>query len=134
MAANLALWATTRERYGVALAGHVRAAACALALAAPERALPHVEAALQLAKQYLPDSFYLPELWLVVAQAMLALGREAEARRAVADGRAWVMTVHDAQVPAEFRDSFLRRNPVNHEILALAQSLAGAADATPARP
>ena len=134
MAANLALWATTRERYGVALAGHVRAAACALALAAPERALPHVEAALQLAKQYLPDSFYLPELWLVVAQAMLALGREAEARRALADGRAWVMAVHDAQVPAEFRDSFLRRNPVNHEILALVQSLAGATDATPARP
>ena len=68
LAANLALWATTRERHGVALSGHVRAAACALVLGAPARALPHVEAARRLATRYLPDSFYLPELWLVSAQ------------------------------------------------------------------
>ena len=126
LAANLALWATTRERFGVALAGHVRAAACALALAAPARALPHVEAALHLARQYVPDSFYLPEMWLVAAQAMAALGRDADARRAIADGQAWVMKAHDTQVPAEFRDSFLHRNPVNRELLALVARLARA--------
>ncbi len=120
MATNLALWATTRERYGVALAGHVRAAACALALAAPTRALPHVEAALHLAKQYQPDSFYLPEVWLVAAQTSAALGRDTDARQAVADGVAWLMAAHDSQVPPEFRDSFLHRNPVNRDLLALA--------------
>ena len=125
MATNLALWATTRERYGVALAGHVRAAACALALAAPARALPHVEAALHLAKQYQPDSFYLPEMWLVAAQTLAALGRDADARRSVADGVAWLMAVHDAHVPPEFRDSFLHRNPVNRELLALASRWVG---------
>ena len=125
MATNLALWATTRERYGVALAGHVRAAACALALAAPTRALPHVEAALHLAKQYQPDSFYLAEVWLVAAQTLAALGRDADARRAVADGVAWLMAVHDAHVAPEFRNSFLHRNPVNRELLALASRLAG---------
>ena len=62
LAAGLAAWATTRERHGVALSGHVRAAACALALGAPNRAWPHVEAALHLARTYLPDSFYLPEM------------------------------------------------------------------------
>jgi tetratricopeptide (TPR) repeat protein len=120
MAANLALWATTRERYGVALAGHVRAAASALARGAHARALPHVEAALHLAKQYVPDSFYLPEMWLVAAKAFGAVGRPADARRAAADGQAWVGRVHDGHVPPEFRQSFLQRNPINRELLLLA--------------
>ncbi len=120
MAASLAVWAGARERFGVALAGHVRAAACALRLGAAARALPHAEAALHLARNYQPDSFYLPEAWLVAAQALAALGREAEARRAVDDGLAWVREVHDQHVPPEFRDSFLHRNPVNRELLALA--------------
>jgi len=120
LATHLALWATTRERYGVALSGHVRAGACALALGAPARALPHVEAALHLARQYLPDSFYLPEMWLVAAQTYAALERSGDARRAMADGQAWIGRTHDTQVPAEFRDSFLQRNPVNRELLALA--------------
>jgi len=120
LAASLALWATTRERYGLALSGHVRAAACALTQDAPTRAQPHVEAALHLAKQYLPDNFYLPELWLVAAQVFAALGRQADALRAAADGQAWVRNVHDTQVPPEFRDSFLQRNPVNRELFALA--------------
>ncbi len=117
LAANLALWATTRERHGVALSGHVRAAACALALDAPARAQPHVEAALRLAHRYLPDSFYLPEMWLVAARVLTALGRDADARRAVADGQAWVRKVHDTHVPAAWRESFLHRNPVNRELL-----------------
>lgn len=120
LAANLALWATTRERHGVALSGHVRAAACALAGDAPARALPHVEASMQLATRYLPDSFYLPEMWLVSAQVLAALDRKPAARRAAADGQAWVKRVHRTQVPAEFRESFLHRNPVNSGLLALA--------------
>lgn len=119
LAAGLALWATTRERYGVALAGHVRAAACALAQGAPARAFPHVDAALHLARHYLPDSFYLAELWLVAAQALEALGRDGDARRTAAEGLDWMTRVHDAQVPAQFRASFLERNPVNRELLAL---------------
>ena len=119
MAANLALWATARERHGVALSGHVRAAACALALDAPARALPHVEAALRLARRYLPDSFYLPEIWLVAARTLATLGRDAAARKACAEGRAWIQRAHDTQVPDEFRESFLRRNPVNSELLSL---------------
>ncbi len=125
MAASLAAWAGARERYGVALAGHVRAAACALRLEAPARALPHAEAALHLARTYQPDSFYLPELWLVAAQALHSLGRAADARRAAYDGLAWVRAVHDAHVPGAFQDSFLHRNPVNRELQALAARLGG---------
>ena len=46
------------------------------------------------------------------------LGREPAARRAAADGQAWVREVHDKHVPAEFRDSFLHRNAINRELLA----------------
>jgi hypothetical protein len=101
----------------------VRAAACALSLGAPTRAAPHAEAALHLARSYQPDSFYLGEAWLVAAQAMQALGRDLEARRAASDGAAWVRALHDAHVPAEFQDSFLHRNPVNHELLARAAAV-----------
>lgn len=133
LAAGLALWATTRERYGVALAGHVRAAACALAQGAPARAFPHVDAALHLAKRYLPDTFYLAELWLVSAQVLEALGRDAAARGTLADGLAWVKGVHDTQVPPQFRASFLERNPVNRELLALNARMRPSAALPPAR-
>ena len=120
LAAGVAAWATRRERLGLALAGHTRAAACALALGRAARALPHVETALHLAAEYQPDTYYLPELWLVAAQVFEALARHDDARRAARDGHAWVMAVHDAHVAPEFRESFLHRNPVNRELLGLA--------------
>jgi hypothetical protein len=120
MAADLALWAGARERHGVALSGHVRAAACALAQGAPARALPQVQAALHLAQNFQPDSFYLPELWLVAARVRLALQQPEEAGRLAALGMCWVRTVHEQHVPAEFRESFLQRNPVNLALAALA--------------
>ena len=67
-----------------------------------------------------PDTYYLPELWLVAAQVFEALARHDDARRAARDGHAWVMAVHDAHVAPEFRESFLHRNPVNRELLGLA--------------
>jgi DNA-binding SARP family transcriptional activator len=123
MATGLAAWASARERFGVALAGHVRAAACALAQGAAARALPQVEAALNLARDHQPDSFYLPEAWLVAARVHVALGRADEAARMARTGRDWVMAVHDAQVPAAFQASFLQRNAVNRELLELAATL-----------
>jgi len=123
LGASLAVWAAARERFGVALSGHVRAAACGLALGAPARAQPHVEAALALAREHQPDTFYLPELWLVAAKVFQALGRMADARRAAETGREWVMAVHDRHVPDNFRHSFLQRNPTNQELLPLAARL-----------
>jgi len=120
MATSLAAWASARERLGVALAGHVRAAACALAQQAPRRALPHVEAALHLAQERQPDSFYLPELWLVAAQVHLALGQTEAATGQLRTGMAWLRQTTTQQVPEAFQQSFLQRNPVNAALLALA--------------
>jgi hypothetical protein len=120
LGASLAAWASVRERFGVALAGHVRAAGAAATLSAWARALPHVEAALDLAREHQPESFYVAELWLAAGRVYLGLGRHEDAQRVLAAGRAWVMARHDADVPEAFRASFLQRNAVNRELLALA--------------
>lgn len=113
IATSLAAWASARERLGVALAGHVRAAACALAQGAATRARPHAEAALHLAREREPDSFYLPELWLVAGDVEAALGHAARAASRWREGLDWVQRVADTHVPAPYRDSFLQRNAVN---------------------
>jgi tetratricopeptide (TPR) repeat protein len=120
LAAGLATWASVNERFGLALSAHVRAAGCAAQQGGWRRALPHAEAALALARDHQPESFYLGELWLVAGRVYLGLECAADARRVLAAGRDWVMGLHDAHVPADFRESFLHRNPVNRELLALA--------------
>ena len=130
IAASLAEWARGQERLGLAMSGHVRAAAAALHLHEQseddptllERAQSHARKALRLARGYQPDSFYQAEIWLVAAKALLATGMAAEARVALVDGRAWVVRVHATQVPSAFQNSFLERNPVNRELLALART------------
>ena len=119
LATSLAAWASVRERLGMALAGHVRAAACALALGAPQRARPHAEAALHLAAERRPDSFYLPELWLVAGQVEAALGHADAASAHWQAGAAWVQHAAGGLPPA-FCDSFLQRNAVNAALLAAA--------------
>ena len=126
LAAGLAAWALARERFGLALAAHSRAASCALAQGAARRAAPHVEIALQLARDYQPDVFYLPELWWVAAQVHGALGQAGARQQALIDGARWVARAAELHVPAEFSDSFLRRNRVNAELLSAARA-AGAA-------
>jgi DNA-binding SARP family transcriptional activator/tetratricopeptide (TPR) repeat protein len=117
LATSLAAWAGARGRLGIALAGHVRAAACALALGAPRRARPHAEAALHLSAEHQPDSFYLPEMWLVAGQVNAALERHAVAAQLWNEGAAWVRRTAATDVPPEYQDSFLHRNPVNAALL-----------------
>ncbi len=124
MAKDLAAWSEARERFGLALAAHGRAAHCALACGAPARALPHLQAALQFAQGYQPDVYYLPELWWTAAQVYAALG-DAEARwRAVDEGARWVRDVAAQHVPEAFQHSFLNRNPVNADLLRWARTSA----------
>jgi DNA-binding SARP family transcriptional activator len=123
MALDLVSWALARERFGLALAAHARAARCALALGAPQRALPHLEAACGLAASNQPDVFYLPELWWVAAQVHAARGQEAGRRQAIEAGAAWVRRVAHAHVPPALQDSFLRRNRINADLLAWARAL-----------
>ena len=123
LAVGLAAWASARERHGMALAAHVRAAMVALSIREWRRALPHVEAALRLALEFDMDSMYRGELWLAAHRAYAAAGEDAYARRSLDEGVNWVRSVAQAHVPSECRESFLGRNPVNRELLRLATVL-----------
>ena len=106
-----------RERFGTALAAHVRAAHCALAQGAAGRALPHVEAARRLAPDYEMDSMYPGELWWVAYRVYSAGHDPVAAQRMLAEGCDWVQAIAREHVPAEYRDGFLHRNPVNRALL-----------------
>ena len=101
----------------MAVAAHIRAAACALAQGAIERAEPQVDAALRLFADCEPDNFYRAEVWWVGAQVLAATGRNDRAKRVLAEGGDWVRGIAADHVRPEFRDSFLRRNPVNRALI-----------------
>lgn len=124
LATSCALWATARERFGMAIAAHTRAAGCALAQGAPGRARPHVAAALDLFREYEPDNFYRGEVWWTASRVLAATGDVAASDRLIAEGRAWIEAVASARVRPEFRDSFVHRNPVNRALLSAAHRLA----------
>ena len=67
-----------------------------------------------------PDAVYRAEAWWLASRALAGVGREAEARQAMAQGVQWVIQHALPQVPAPFIDSFLNRNLVNRELLAAA--------------
>ncbi|MBC7663904.1 MAG: AAA family ATPase [Caulobacter sp.] len=114
----------TSLRYaGAALTARWRAAAFALEAGDPDRAVAHAHAALDAPADVVADDFYPAERWLIAARAFGAGGRPDDARAALDAGRAWVLHTAETHVGAEFRDSFLRRNRVNAELLALAARL-----------
>ncbi|MBL0141442.1 MAG: AAA family ATPase [Betaproteobacteria bacterium] len=133
IATAVAAWAAARGRYGMAGAAHIRAAGCALAQGALDRAQPHVEAALHLFVDYQPDNFYRAESWWVAFRVFAAAGRPAEAGRMVAEGRDWIVGIARRHVHEEFRESFLHRNAINRALLiASPVHLASAGSSPPA--
>lgn len=100
-----------------------RAAGLALDLGERQRALRHAEAAWALAGTTDAYVLYPMEPWWHCARVFEALG---DAQRAARIGRRaldWIDAALVDEVAPEFRDSFLHRNPVNRELLALAARL-----------
>ena len=71
---------------------------------------------------YAPESRYLPEAHLVVWRALTQAQAHAEAAVALRAGTQWIRSRALPEVPAPFLDSFLNRNAVNRELLALVAS------------
>lgn len=63
---------------------------------------------------------YPGDVWLVAAQALRAGGHEAAAREALRLGQVWIERAL-SNVPPEFRDSFLDRNPTNRALRQLSR-------------
>lgn len=120
MATAIAAWAAARERFGMAIAAHVRAADCAMSRGAPDRARPQIEAALRLFVDHEPDNFYRAELWWVASGVFRATGHDAQADRMLVEGAEWIRRIAEQHVRVEYRDTFLDRNPVNRALLAAA--------------
>ena len=112
----------TRERPGLTLHAAARAANAALALGDLERAGRHLAAARALPETCAPFDIDRSELWLLVARVMQATGDVAGAWGLIGRSAQWVRSTA-AQLPAEWRDAFLRRHPANAGLLAAAAAL-----------
>ncbi|HSB24040.1 MAG TPA: tetratricopeptide repeat protein, partial [Burkholderiaceae bacterium] len=67
-----------------------------------------------------PADLYLGEAWWLAVQAFEAAGDRDDALMALSRGARWVRRVALPNVPDEYRDSFLHRNPSNRALLAAA--------------
>ncbi|RIH89472.1 ATP-binding protein [Calidithermus roseus] len=100
---------------GLQIVAHTRVAQVLLALGRPEEALPHAQAALELRATYDPSDFYWGEVLLAHARTLEAL-KHPEAASQRRQAQSWVGQTAEG-VPAEYRESFLRHNPVNVALL-----------------
>ena len=91
-----------------------------------QAALPRVRIALGLATSYQPDVVYHAEIGQIAHQVLSANGENGAA--VLRDTVDWIQHTTASRVPAEFRDSFMHRNPVNRDLLAAARSRLGAGD------
>jgi hypothetical protein len=111
--------ARTNGHQGTVMAAWARRAAC-LWRHDPALALDAAQRALELARSVDSVALYRPELWLNAAHAMRACGMQAQAQQQLVLARDWIMhCVNSGQVPEPFVESFLQRNPINREVLAL---------------
>jgi tetratricopeptide (TPR) repeat protein len=107
---------------GAVFAAQVRSAAAAVGTD-PARARAIALDALARHERGLRSTILLPaEPWLHIGRALHEAG-EAAAVDVLRGGVEWLRRTADTHVPEAFRDSFLRRNPVNRELLALAARL-----------
>jgi tetratricopeptide (TPR) repeat protein len=67
--------------------------------------------------QRAPFWLYAPEYWWIAAQAFKAAGDEQAFESALRRATDWIHQTALPQVPAEFKDSFLHRNPINRAVL-----------------
>jgi DNA-binding SARP family transcriptional activator len=111
--------ALARQMPNHVLEAETRCAGASLRAGLHEQAARHAREALKRLREVTPTGFYRGEVWLVAAQA-LAPTAPIERQRVLDVAAAWIHETARLRVPAEFRDSFLHRNPVNRELIALA--------------
>lgn len=105
------------ELPGTALAGHVRAARFAVDAQDADAAVAHARAALAIGEDVAPNDLYPGERWLQAWRAFALAGAAADAAAVLQRGTSWVRTTAHDHVPDPFRDSFLRANAINQQLL-----------------
>ena len=116
-AASLAL---AKGMHGLRISAEVLLARALVGAGDAVAALPRVRIALALAETYQPDFVYAGEIGQAAHQVLTLNGESGDAvLRNTVD---WIQQTA-RHVPAEFRDSFMHRNPVNRDLLAAASRL-----------
>ena len=114
------------ENAAASLPVQVRLAQTLLRLQQPALALAHAQRAAHWLQAVLPLEMTAAEVQLTLARCALAGQDAALAAQAAQTGCAWVQQVAQTQLDAVYRESWLQRNPVNRELLALGARLAQA--------
>jgi tetratricopeptide (TPR) repeat protein len=119
IAAAVEAKAGERMHRSLQLDAQVIGCATLFASGAIEKAAEKARATMRCAATSITWTVYRGELWWRAHQALAAAGAADEARAALDQAVAWIDATLP-NVPEEYRDSFLNRNPVNRAILTTA--------------
>jgi len=111
------------DHFGSALAARIRLAGFHLLQADVEAALETLAEVEKAPPDVEPNDMYGGERWLVAVRVLTAAGRMEDAHRVLGGAVESIRRTAKDHIPPEFQDAFLRRNPVNRELLALAVRL-----------
>jgi DNA-binding SARP family transcriptional activator/tetratricopeptide (TPR) repeat protein len=114
--------AMASQRLGVMVAARTRLCQASLALGHVAEATRHARQLASLAQSDGSDDLYRAEVWLTAYRALI----QSDPQRAeivLRTALKWLRETARNHVPELFRDSFLHRNPVNRDLLALASKL-----------
>ncbi|HEY5321725.1 MAG TPA: AAA family ATPase [Caldimonas sp.] len=108
------------EFAGVAMKARLLRAHALSRIGQSEAAATAMRELLPLLSTVQPADLYFGHAWWLAAQVFEASADGDHALMALAHGAQWVRRVALPNVPEEFRDSFMQRNPVNRALLAAA--------------
>ena len=117
--AALADAARNTQNFGLCAHALARSAECRTTVD-PAAAAAVARDSIQLLERFGSLGIYHAELWLIAHQAFAAAGETAEALQALRSGLDWINSTALPNVPDEYSESFLNRNPVNRAILTAA--------------
>ena len=112
------------DNLGAAIPLQVRWAQALLVLGDTAHAVQHAQRAAAALGAALPMEMSCAEVWLTLAQALQAHGHRPLAENALRAGQQWLQQIAQQHLDEPYRDGYLRRNPVNAELLRLAAGLA----------
>ena len=112
--------ALTLEFAGVAMKARLLRAIALSRTGASDAAATAMRELVPLLATVQPADLYFGHAWWLAAQVFETSGDGDQALMALAHGAQWVRRVALPNVPEEFRDSFMQRNPTNRALLAAA--------------
>lgn len=112
-----------QDNAGAAIPAHVRLAQALLKVDQPAPALRHAQRAADALDVALPLDMSCAEVWLTLTRALQAAGDVPAAAAAAARGKRWLEQIAAQHIDEPYRRGYLERNPVNRDLLALAQRI-----------